>query len=120
MDCPRQSGHGDACRTAHTHTSACTAGCVCPLGTLDRGLCGRIVSLAGAPRLQRRLMALGLQHSAELSVLGRAPHHGPLELRAGTVHLMLREDEANDVLVEVTDTPQTEPFAADPDARVAR
>lgn len=64
-------------------------------------------------------MALGLQHSAELSVLGRAPHHGPLELRAGSVHLMLREDEANGVLVEVTDPSTPEPVAADPDARVA-
>jgi Fe2+ transport system protein FeoA len=120
VDCPRHSGHGETCRAAHAHTSACTAGCICPLGTLSRGLCGRIVSLAGAPRLQRRLMALGLQHSAELSVLGRAPHHGPLELRAGTVHLMLREDEANDVLVEVTDVPPPVPVAPDPDAHVVR
>ncbi len=120
VDCPRLAEHGEACRTAHTHTSACTAGCVCPLGTLDRGRCGRIVGLEGAPRLRRRLMALGLQHSAELRVLGRAPHHGPLELRAGTVHLMIREDEANDVLVEVTNAPVPAVVAADSDARVAR
>ena len=62
-----------------------------------------MVSLAGAPRLQRRLMALGLRPSAELAVLGRAPGNGLLELRAGTVHLMLRACEANDVLVEVDD-----------------
>ena len=62
-----------------------------------------MVSLAGAPRLQRRLMALGLRPSAELSVLSRAPGNGPLELRAGTVHLMLRACEADGVLVEVDD-----------------
>jgi len=62
-----------------------------------------VVSLAGAPRLQRRLMALGLRPTAELAVLGRAPGNGPLELRAGTVHLMLRACEANDVLVQVDD-----------------
>ncbi|MBW6456042.1 MAG: FeoA domain-containing protein [Trueperaceae bacterium] len=76
---------------------------MCPLSDLGRGGCGRVVSLAGAPRLQRRLMALGLRPSAELAVLGRAPGNGPLELRAGTVHLMLRACEARDVIVEVGD-----------------
>ena len=83
---------------------ACAPCCVvCPLSDLARGGCARVVSLAGAPRLQRRLMALGLRPSAELAVLGRAPGNGPLELRAGTVHLMLRACEARDVMVEVTD-----------------
>lgn len=83
---------------------ACAPCCiVCPLSELGRGGCARVVSLAGAPRLQRRLMALGLRPSAELAVLGRAPGNGLLELRAGTVHLMLRACEANDVLVEVDD-----------------
>ncbi len=62
-------------------------------------------------------MALGLNHSEELSVLGRAPRHGPLELRAGSVHLMLREDEANGVLVEVTEPPPSASPTPDPDAR---
>lgn len=84
--------------------AACAPGCVvCPLSELGRGGCARVVSVAGAPRLQRRLMALGLRPSAELAVLGRAPGNGPLELRAGTVHLMLRACEARDVLVEVDD-----------------
>ena len=48
-------------------------------------------------------MALGLRPTAELAVLGRAPGNGPLELRAGTVHLMLRACEAHDVLVQVDD-----------------
>jgi ferrous iron transport protein A len=83
---------------------ACAPCCVvCPLSDLGRGGCARVVSLAGAPRLQRRLMALGLRPSAELAVLGRAPGNGPLELRAGTVHLMLRACEAQGVMVEVDD-----------------
>jgi ferrous iron transport protein A len=83
---------------------ACAPCCVvCPLSELARGGCARVVSLAGAPRLQRRLMALGLRPSAELAVLGRAPGNGPLELRAGTVHLMLRACEAQDIMVEVDD-----------------
>ncbi len=77
---------------------------VCPLSQLERGACARIVSLAGAPRLRRKLMALGLRPSADLAVLGRAAGHGAMELRAGTVHLMLRADEARDVLVELTPT----------------
>ena len=74
---------------------------VCPLSQLERGACARVVSLAGAPRLRRKLMALGLRPSADLAVLGRAARHGARELRAGTVHLMLRADEARDVLVEL-------------------
>jgi Fe2+ transport system protein FeoA len=73
---------------------------VCPLSHLARGACARVVSLSGAPRLRRKLMALGLRPSADLAVLGRAAGHGAMELRAGTVHLMLRADEARDVLVE--------------------
>jgi Fe2+ transport system protein FeoA len=75
---------------------------VCPLSQLERGACARVVSLAGAPRLRRKLMALGLRPSADLAVLGRAARHGAMELRAGTVHLMLRADEARDVLVAFT------------------
>lgn len=74
---------------------------VCPLSQLERGACARVVSLVGAPRLRRKLMALGLRPSADLAVLGRATRHGAMELRAGTVHLMLRADEARDVLVEL-------------------
>jgi ferrous iron transport protein A len=74
---------------------------VCPLSELGRGGCARVVGLSGAPRLQRRLMALGLHPNAELAVLGRAPNGGPMELRAGSVHLMLRACEANDVMVEI-------------------
>jgi len=96
------AGPRDAAPTAGV--PACAPCCVvCPLSDLARGGCARVVSLAGAPRLQRRLMALGLRPSAELAVLGRAPGNGPLELRAGTVHLMLRACEARDVMVEVDD-----------------
>lgn len=74
---------------------------ICPLSHLPRGGCARVVTLAGAPRWQRRLMALGIRPSAELAVLGRAPGNGPLELRAGSVHLMLRASEAAAIMVEV-------------------
>jgi len=100
---PPVAAAGTAPSAAAASTPPRCAPCcvVCPLSELGRGGCARVVSLAGAPRLQRRLMALGLRPSAELAVLGRAPGNGPLELRAGTVHLMLRACEARDVIVEV-------------------
>lgn len=92
------------CADAAATAVGCAPCCIaCPLSELARGGCGRVVNLAGAPRLQRRLMALGLRPDAHVSVLGRAPGNGPLELRAGTVHLMLRACEADGVWVEVDD-----------------
>jgi Fe2+ transport system protein FeoA len=76
---------------------------VCPLSSSEPRRLRPRGQLSGAPRLQRRLMALGLHPSAELAVLGRGPGGGCMELRAGTVHLMLRACEAHDVLVEVDD-----------------
>jgi len=73
---------------------------VCPLSALPAGGQARVVGLACAPRVRRRLMALGVCPSAEVCVLGRAPGRGPLVIRAGTVHLMLREHEAADVHVQ--------------------
>jgi Fe2+ transport system protein FeoA len=72
---------------------------VCPLSALGCGRGGRVVRLAGAPRIVRRLLALGVRPSIECHVLGRAPNGGPIHLRAGSVHLMVRADEADDVLV---------------------
>jgi Fe2+ transport system protein FeoA len=73
---------------------------VCPLSTLGCGRGGRVVRLAGAPRIVRRLLALGVRPSTVCEVLGRAPNGGPIHLRAGSVHLMVRTDEADDVLVQ--------------------
>lgn len=75
---------------------------VCPLSLLGRGCHGRVVGVGGAHRVRRRLLALGVRPSAEVHVLGRLPQRGPLELRVGTVHLMLREHEAREVMVEYT------------------
>lgn len=63
------------------------------------GQAARVVRLAGAPRTRRRLAALGVRPSTRCELLGRSPAGGPLHLRAGSVHLMIRPDEAADVLV---------------------
>jgi Fe2+ transport system protein FeoA len=99
-------------------TSASPCCVVCPLSELGRGGCARVVGLSGAPRLQRRLMALGLHPSAELAVLGRGPNDGPMELRAGTVHLMLRACEAAGVMVEVASATASATASASAFARV--
>lgn len=80
--------------------SACDDCPVCPLSHLGCGRGGRVVRLAGAPRIVRRLLALGVRPSIECHVLGRSPNGGPIHLRAGSVHLMVRSDEADDVLVQ--------------------
>ena len=76
---------------------------LCPLNALGCGDGGRVVRLSGAPRVVRRLLALGVRPSTRCHVLGRTPSGGPLHVRAGSVHLMLRSDEAADVLIERDD-----------------
>lgn len=72
---------------------------VCPLDAMRCGDTARVVRLGGAPRLVRRLAALGVRPSTRCRLLGRSPAGGPLHLLAGSVHLMLRADEAAEVLV---------------------
>ncbi|MDZ7706277.1 MAG: FeoA family protein [Trueperaceae bacterium] len=76
---------------------------LCPLTALGCGDGGRVVRLSGAPRIVRRLLALGVRPSTRCHVLGRTPSGGPLHVRAGSVHLMLRSDEASEVLIERDD-----------------
>jgi len=80
---------------------------LCPLNALGRGDGGRVVRLSGAPRIVRRLLALGVRPSTRCHVLGRTPSGGPLHVRAGSVHLMLRSDEAAEVLIERDDATES-------------
>ena len=78
----------------------------CELCGLDRLACGRaarIVKLAGAPRTVKRLLALGVRPSTVCHVVGRSPNQGPLHLRAGSVHVMVRADDAAHILVDASD-----------------
>lgn len=80
---------------------------LCPLTALGCGDGGRVARLSGAPRIVRRLLALGVRPSTHCHVLGRTPSGGPLHVRAGSVHLMLRADEAAEVLIERDDGAQS-------------
>lgn len=88
------------CRCSCVPPGTCGCRRVCPLSALELGCCARVVDVRGARHLRRRLLALGVRPSAELRIVGRAPQRGPLELRVGTVHLMMREHEAQKVIVE--------------------
>jgi Fe2+ transport system protein FeoA len=80
--------------------AAADGGCpVCPLSTLGCGVVGHVVGVSGATPAARRLLALGLRPGTTCCVLGRAPAGGPLHVRAGSVHLMLRAHEAATVSV---------------------
>lgn len=76
----------------------CCSGC--HLDELEPGCSGRVLRFTCGHHLRRRLMALGVCPSAEVCVLGRAIGRGPLVVRAGTVRLMLRPEEAAGVEVE--------------------
>jgi Fe2+ transport system protein FeoA len=78
--------------------SACR---LCPLSGLGCDVVGRVVALSGPTSVQRRLLALGLRPGATCRVVGRAPAGGPLHVRAGSVHLMLRAHEAAGVTIGV-------------------
>ncbi|MDR9392464.1 MAG: FeoA family protein [Trueperaceae bacterium] len=73
---------------------------VCGLDQLACGRAARIVKLAGAPRTVKRLLALGVRPSTVCHVVGRSPNQGPLHLRAGSVHVMVRADDAAHILVD--------------------
>ncbi len=97
----RVSPNGDASGPAD---SAITDDCrVCPLSGLGCGVAGHVVAVSGPTAIRRRLIALGLRPGASCCVLGRAPAGGPIHVRAGSVHLMLRSQEAAGVTIGVAD-----------------
>lgn len=60
----------------------------------------KIIKVAGNSMLKRRLMEMGLIKGATLKVEKYAPLRDPLELVIKGMHLSLRVDEAENVLVE--------------------
>lgn len=61
---------------------------------------GRRARILQVPPERKRLLALGLRPGAVVEILLRAPLGDPLEVRAGETYLLLRQEEARDVLVE--------------------
>jgi Fe2+ transport system protein FeoA len=72
----------------------------CSLDRLTPGQRGRVVSLAGEPRLLQRLMEMGLLEGDEVEVLAVAPLGDPLEVRLRDYRLSLRREDAAGVEVQ--------------------
>ena len=62
---------------------------------------GRITAIKAEGELGRRIRDLGLIPGAQVSVVGRAPLQDPVALRLSGVTVMLRNNEADHILVEV-------------------
>jgi ferrous iron transport protein A len=62
-----------------------------------------IASLGGSPALRARLQALGIRPGLQLKVVRRAPWGCPIEVEVRHVHLALRREDAEAILI----TPRT-------------
>lgn len=71
------------------------------LRDMKTGTEGRIASIKAEGELGRRIRDMGLVPGARVSVVGRAPLQDPVALRLGGVTVMLRNSEADYILVEV-------------------
>jgi ferrous iron transport protein A len=83
-------------------SDATTRDCVgadAPLPCLRRGEVARIVRVDAEPAARRKLLAVGIRPGAEVEVLRRAPGGDPLEIVCGSVHLMIRAQQARGVWV---------------------
>lgn len=75
------------------------------------GLSNRVERLGGAGSFRRRLMELGLLPGTCVTVVGRAPLGGPVELLVRGCSLTLGHDEAG--AIEVSNAPETRPSAVE-------
>lgn len=62
-----------------------------------------IAGLGGSPALRARLQALGIRPGLQLRVVRRAPWGCPIEVEVRHVHLALRREDAEAILI----TPRT-------------
>ena len=74
------------------------------LDQLPLGQSARILKLAGAPAVRRRLMEMGITPAATIQAIRRAPMGDPLDVKIRGYHLSLRREEAASVEVTPTST----------------
>ncbi len=85
--------------------SASAPGPVC-LRTLKVGQRAVIHSIKASGELGRRIRDMGLIKGADIEVVGRAPLKDPVALRLKGFTLTLRNNEADDILVDLQDEDQ--------------
>ena len=69
------------------------------LNTLDLGDIAIIKGFEDTPRLQSRLMEMGVLPGEKVRMIKKTPFHGPLEVKIRSFHLSLRWDDASNILV---------------------
>lgn len=64
------------------------------LDQLPLGQTAKVVKLAGAPAMRRRLMEMGITPAALIEAIRWAPLGDPLDIKIRGYHLSLRREEA--------------------------
>lgn len=88
--------------------TAIKVGDVVSLDKVLIGTSGIIEKVAGEGKVRRRLFDMGLTPQAEVFLRKKAPLGDPLEITLRGYELSLRKDEAQYVLIKVTDVPSKE------------
>lgn len=73
---------------------------VMKLNELEIGRSAKVLAVGGEGSLRKHLLGMGLIPGAVVSIIGRAPMGGPLELSIMDFNISLREDEAEKIEVE--------------------
>jgi ferrous iron transport protein A len=88
--------------------TAIKVGDVVSLDKVLIGTSGIIEKVAGEGKVRRRLFDMGLTPQAEVFLRKKAPLGDPLEITLRGYELSLRKDEAQYVLIKVTNVPSKE------------
>ena len=69
------------------------------LAHLHPGDTATIVSIHAEESLHQRLQALGFRSGKQIELIRKASFSGPLQVRIGTTDILLRQNEAEKILV---------------------
>jgi ferrous iron transport protein A len=69
------------------------------LSTLTPGESATIVAIRTEGPLHQRLLAMGFRTGKIIEVIRRARFSGPLQVRIGTTDILLRQNEAEKIMV---------------------
>jgi ferrous iron transport protein A len=69
------------------------------LADLPTGQSGTIAALSGDPDIRIRIQSLGLRVGREVAVIRRSRFGGPIQVRIGTTDLLIRPEQARQVLL---------------------
>ena len=70
-----------------------------PLNTLESGDTAVIKEFADNPRLQSRLVEMGVLPGKKIRLIKKTPFKGPLEVKIRSYHLSIRWLDAGQILV---------------------